>query len=149
MLISFCSKYETDKWLNAKSICHWLGKKSTERPFFDCGLLQLLLKKTDWIEIWFFIFFLFFQTDKVAIFPHKGIAMNRTNQRYSDKSSFNSLKTLSNDSTPSTLDQPLWNLLKSDNVQVLPTHSHPILLFSPVSPAAAGADCCSVQMLSH
>lgn len=74
------------------------------------------------------LIFFFFPDRQGCHFPHKGIAVNRTNQPYSDKSTLN-LETLSNDSTPSTLDQPLWNLLKSDNVQLLPTQppSPPLL----------------------
>lgn len=107
MLISFCSKYNgymTECQINLPLT----GKKSTERPLFWPGLLQLLVKKTDWN---LFFFFPFFRQTRLPYFPQGHCS--EQDQCYSDKSTFNSLKTLSNDSTPSTLDQPLWNLLKS------------------------------------
>lgn len=60
-------------------------------------------------------------------FSYKAIQLEWTNQCNDSRSSFYPANTLSNDSTSSTLDQPLWNLLKANSVhdmQLLPTCSH-------------------------
>lgn len=119
-----------------------IGKKSTERPLFWPWSSAASFKKKNRLNR-NLIFFSFFRQTRLPYFPQG----HCSEQDQSAIQWLLTLKTWSNDSTHSTLDQPLWNLLKSDNVQLLPTHSHPILLFWPVSPAAGGSDCCSVQML--
>lgn len=57
-----------DTWLNAKSICHWLGKRAQKGHFFDRGLLQLLVKNRLNRNLIFSFFW-----DKFAIFPTRAL----------------------------------------------------------------------------
>lgn len=119
-------------------------KKSSKNKwgfsFLDHGLWQLLqmqIEKKRKLELKL----VSFRETKVPFFHTRTFHWSGP---IDGRSSFSPLKTLSNDSTCSTL-EPLCHCENSlHGTHVLPTCSHPSLLFSPVSASAGRTDCCSI-----